>query len=59
MGKVALKHAKLIVQNGKKIALVRELAIQLGLDADLVADIQKHYLYKVEELNFVKREGGL
>jgi hypothetical protein len=56
---IAVKHARKIVDEGRKIGLVRDIARQMGLDPDLIADIQKHYRYKVQELDFVKREGGL
>lgn len=39
---------------GCKIALVRDLALQLGCDADLVADIQKHYEFEKLKLNHIK-----
>ena len=55
----AIKHAKIIVDKGRKIALVRELALALECGPDLVADIQRHYGYKKQELEAVKKEGGL
>lgn len=55
----ATKHAKIIVDKGQKIALVRELALALNCGADLVADIQRHYGYRKLELDAIKKQGGI
>jgi hypothetical protein len=57
--KVAASHAQKIYDEGQKIALVRELALQLGLSPELVADIQEHYTCKKNELEHIKRQGKL
>ena len=54
-----VSHCKKIVDQGQKIALVRDLAIALTGDADLIADIQRHYEIKVKQLARAKSEGGL
>jgi len=55
----AIKHAKIITDQGQKIALVRELALELDCGPDLVADIQKHYGYRKLELDAIKKQGGI
>lgn len=61
MGKVnpMIQHARIIVDKGRKLALVRELALALGCGPDVVADIQKHYGYRKAELEAIKEQGGL
>lgn len=45
-------------EKGCKIALVRDLAIQLGCDPELVADIQRHYKVQKLKLNRIKEGIG-
>ena len=62
MGEVrerAKQECKLIVKKGLKIALLRDLALEFGCDADLVADLQRHYSVKRDKLNLIKQEHGL
>ncbi len=57
--KRAIQECKLIVQKGLKIALLRDLAIEFGCDAEVVADLQGHYKVKKLKLDHIKSEHGL
>ena len=57
--KMAIQECRLIVQKGRKIALLRDLAIEFGCDVEVVADLQGHYEVKKEKLDYIKLEHGL
>ena len=56
---MAIQECRLIVQKGRKIALLRDLAIEFGCDPEVVADLQGHYKMKKLKLNHIKQEHGL
>ncbi len=57
--KRAIQQCKLIVRDGRKIALLRDIAISIGCDVDVVSDLQGHYEFKKLKLNHIKQEHGL
>jgi len=57
--KRAIQECKLIVREGRKIALLRDLALEFGCEPELVADLQRHYSVKKSKLNFIKSEHKL
>ena len=57
--KRAIQECRLIVQSGRKIALLRDLALQLGCEPELVKDLQVHYEFKKLKLDHIKAENGL
>jgi len=50
------KHKKVIKVKRDKIALVRDLALLLDCDPDLVADIQEHWNVQDYKLNEIIKE---
>lgn len=57
--KRAIQQCKLIVRDGRKIALLRDLAIQLGCDVEVIASLQYWYGIKKLKLDHIKKEHGL
>ena len=55
----AIQQCKLIVRDGRKIALLRDIAIQLGCDVDVVSDLQYRYGIKKLKLDYIKLEHKL
>tara|TARA_R110002012_G_C11462246_1_gene592969 strand:+ start:389 stop:562 length:174 start_codon:yes stop_codon:yes gene_type:complete len=50
------KYEKAMKFNRDRVAIVRDTALLLGCDADLVAVIQEHYNEKDEILNNVREK---
>ena len=57
--KRAIQQCKLIVRDGRKIALLRDIAISIGCDVDVVLGLQYQYGIKKLKLNHIKKEHGL
>ena len=56
--KAAIAHANKVYDMGQRIAIVRDIALALELDAEVVADIQRHYADRKIQLNFLQQEMG-
>jgi len=55
----AIQQCKLIVRDGRKIALLRNLALSLGCDIEVVSDLQYRYGIKKLKLDYIKLEHDL
>ena len=48
-------HKAIIRDKRDRIALIRDIAIELNMDADLIAQIQEHY--NIQEMKLKELEG--